>query len=212
MNALAGIQIDEWQPDRLNRPGRSDGSDDTDGLDRSGDHTGAASLDYEIDMLGEVLRAVVHDGAGVSFVVPFSLDDARAFWVEKVLPGVRARTRRVLVARWGARIVGTVQLDLAMPPNQQHRGEVAKLLVHPDARRRGIARALMVALEAIAQSEGRTLLTLDTWTGGNAESLYRSLGYVAAGVIPRYARGSLTPALEPTTIMYKELAPADRRA
>jgi hypothetical protein len=64
----------------------------------------------------------------------------------------------------------------------------------------------MMALEAIAQSEGRTLLTLDTWTGGNAEALYRSMGYLSAGVIPRYARGSLTPALEATTIMYKELA------
>ncbi|MGH9313393.1 MAG: GNAT family N-acetyltransferase [Vicinamibacterales bacterium] len=163
-------------------------------------------------MLGEVLHAVVHTGAGVSFIVPFSLDDARAFWLDKVLPVVRARTRRVVIARWGARIVGTVQLDLAVPPNQQHRAEVAKLLVHPAARRRGVARALMMALEAIARSEGRTLLTLDTWTGGSAEPLYRSLGYISAGVIPRYARGSLTPDLEATTIMYKELAPAERRS
>ena len=67
----------------------------------------------------------------------------------------------------------------------------------------------MMALEAVAQSEGRTLLTLDTWTGRSAERLYLSLGYVAVGVIPRYARGSLTPELEPTTIMYKELGPAN---
>jgi ribosomal protein S18 acetylase RimI-like enzyme len=98
------------------------------------------------------------------------------------------------------------QIDLATPPNQQHRAEVLKLLVHPWARRRGIARALMLAIEAVAQAEGRTLLTLDTWTGSAAEVLYLSLGYVAAGVIPRYARGSLTPELEPTTIMYKHLA------
>jgi ribosomal protein L14 len=75
------------------------------------------------------LRAVVHAGAGVSFFVPFSLDEARAFWLDKVLPVVRARTRRVVIARWGARIVETVQLDLPVPPNQQHRAEVAKLLV-----------------------------------------------------------------------------------
>jgi GNAT superfamily N-acetyltransferase len=142
----------------------------------------------------------------------FSLDEARAFWLDKVLPAVRARTRRVVVVRWGARIVGTVQLDLAVPPNQQHRAKVAKLLVHPAARRRGVARALMTALEAIAQSEGRTLLTLDTVTGGSAEPLYLSLGYISAGVIPRYARGSLRPDLEATTIMYKELAPAERRS
>jgi ribosomal protein S18 acetylase RimI-like enzyme len=190
MNAPADIQIEEWRPDPRD----------------------AGSLEHDVDMLGEILHAVVHTGAGVSFVVPFSLDEARAFWLDRVLPGVRARTRRVLVARRGTRIVGTVQLDLAVPPNQQHRAEVLKLLVHPSARRRGIARALMIALEPIADSAGRTLLTLDTWTGSSAEALYRSLGYIVAGVIPRYARGSLTPQLEPATIMYKELAPAGRRS
>jgi hypothetical protein len=187
MNSLAGVRIEEWWPDRST----------------------VASLEQDINMLGEVLRAVVYDGAGVSFVIPFSTEEARAFWLDKVLPGVRARTRRVLVARLDERIVGTVQLDLAVPPNQQHRAEVAKLLVHPDARRRGIARALMVTLEDIALSEGRTLLTLDTWTGSSAERLYRSLGYIAAGIIPRYARGSLTSDLEATTMMYKELSPND---
>ncbi|PYR33907.1 MAG: GNAT family N-acetyltransferase [Acidobacteria bacterium] len=158
-------------------------------------------------MLADVLHAVVHTGAGVSFVVPFSIGEARAFWADTVLPGVRARTRRVLVARVDGRIVGTVQIDLAVPPNQRHRAEVLKLLVHPSARRRGIARALMIAIERAAQAEGRTLLTLDTWTGSAAEILYRSLGYTVVGVIPRYARGSLTPELEPATIMYKELPP-----
>lgn len=165
---------------------------------------GSASLERDVDMLADVLHAVVHDGAGVSFVVPFSLDDARAFWRDRVTPGVRARTRRVVVARQHGCIVGTVQVDLDLPPNQRHRGEVAKLLVHPRARRQGIARALMLALEQIARSEGRTLLTLDT-AGRHAEALYRSLGYQVAGVIPRYARGSLTPELEGTTFMYKDL-------
>jgi ribosomal protein S18 acetylase RimI-like enzyme len=166
---------------------------------------GSPSLAHDVDMLADVLHAVVYDGAGVSFVVPFSMDESRRFWVEKVLPGVRAGTRRVLVARLGDRTVGTVQVDLAMPPNQQHRGDVLKLLVHPDARRRGIARRLMLALEDVARAEHRSLLTLDTWTGGYAETLYRSLEYVVVGVIPRYARGSTTPALEPATFMYKEL-------
>jgi GNAT superfamily N-acetyltransferase len=169
---------------------------------------GSPALARELDMLADVLHAVVHQGAGVSFVVPFSMEEARAFWVEKVLPGVRAGTRRVLVARLGPRIVGTVQVDFATPPNQPHRGEVLKLLVHPDARRRGIARRLMIALEDVAHAEGRSLLTLDTWTGGFAETLYRSLGYVEVGVIPRFAYGSTTSTLEPTTIMYKELEDA----
>ena len=175
------------------------------------DASRAALVDTEIDMLAEVLHAVVHAGAGVSFFTPFSIDEARAFWIDQVLPEARAGTRRVLVARlderseWGERIVGTVQLDLEMPPNQQHRAAVAKLLVHPAAKRRGIGRALMIALEGIARSEGRSLLTLDTVSGSNAELLYRSLDFIAAGVIPRYARGALTPELEGTTIMYKEL-------
>jgi len=165
----------------------------------------ADASEAEIDMLAEVLHAVVHAGAGISFITPFSIEDARAYWVNKILPTVRAGTRRVLVARLDERIAGTVQLDLDTPPNQRHRADVAKLLVHPAARRRGIGRALMLALERIARAEGRTLLTLDTVTGGNGELLYRSLDFVAAGVIPRYARSSLTPELEGTTIMYKHL-------
>ena len=173
------FQIAEWQPD--------------------------AATHEEIDMLAEVLRAVVNGGAGVSFFVPYSLDDAWSFWNEKVLPPMRESTRRVLVARREGKIVGTVQLNLAMPPNQRHRAEVAKLLVHPSARRLGIARALMLEIEKLARAEGRMLLTLDTVTASHAETLYRSLNYIVAGVIPRFARGSLTPDLEDATIMYKEL-------
>jgi GNAT superfamily N-acetyltransferase len=180
------VQIEEWRPDQSD----------------------AATLRADIDMLADVLHAVVHGGAGVSFFLPFSVDDARTFWTERVLPPTQARTRRVVVARRNGRIVGTVQLDLATPPNQRHRADVAKLLVHPTARRHGLARAMMLALEAIARAEGRTLLTLDTVTGSHAEPLYRSLGYVTVGVIPRYARAALTPELESTTIMYKELAPS----
>ena len=159
----------------------------------------------DIERLAEVLHAAVHAGASVSFVVPFSLDDSRAFWRDHVLPRIAAGTRRVLIARLDGKIAGTVQLDLATPPNQRHRAEVLKLLVHPDARRRGIGRALMLALEDVARVEGRTLLTLDTRTGDRAEPLYLSLGYILAGVIPSYARGPFSADLEPTSFMYKEL-------
>jgi GNAT superfamily N-acetyltransferase len=185
---VTAFPIEEWNPDR----------------------SGVASPDDDLDALAEVLHAVVHGGAGVSFVVPFSLDQARAFWIDTVLPGVRAGTRHMLVARRDRWIVGTVQIDCATPPNQAHRAEVLKMLVHPSARRRGIARALMVAVEEVATSHGRTLLTLDTWTGSHAERLYQSLGYSTVGVIPRYARGSLTPELEPATFMYKELTTPSR--
>lgn len=207
LDALGEVRVEEWLPGNS----RADGS-------RSD------SVETELDMLAEILHAVVHAGAGVSFFTPFAVEEARAFWVEKVLPKVRAGSRRVLIARVGEgrgergrckgeedneRIVGTVQLELEMPPNQQHRAAVAKLLVHPAARRRGVSRALMIALEEIARAEGRSLLTLDTVSGSNAERLYTSLDYITVGVIPRFARGALTPELEGTTIMYKELARAE---
>lgn len=162
----------------------------------------------DLDALARVLHDCVEDGASVSFVLPFSQKDATAFWREQVLPGVRAGTRAVLLARLGDQIVGTVQLDLGTPPNQPHRAEVKKLLVHPEARRRGIARLLMRAADEQARAAGRSLLTLDTVSGGPAERLYRSLGYVAIGAIPGYALNFDSSQLEPTTVMYKELAAA----
>jgi ribosomal protein S18 acetylase RimI-like enzyme len=162
-------------------------------------------VERELARLAEVLHAAVHAGASVSFVLPFAPEESRAFWREKVLPSVRAGTRKVLVARRDGEIVGTVQLLLEMPPNQQHRAEVAKLLVHPEARRCGVARALMAAMEEVARAEGRSLITLDTRTGDAAEPLYRSMGYSLAGVIPRYARGPASEELEATSFMYKQL-------
>jgi len=164
-----------------------------------------AATHQDIESLAEVLQACVQAGASVSFVLPFSLEDGKAFWVDQILPGVHAGGRCLLMARAGERIVGTVQLDLATPPNQPHRAEVRKLLVAPGFRRQGVARALMLAAEAEAGRRGRSLLTLDTVTGGAAEALYRSLGYRVTGVIPDYAWNYDSTVLESTTVMYKTL-------
>ncbi len=169
----------------------------------------AASLDVDLRALAGVLCAAVHTGASVSFVLPFSPDDALSYWRDQVLPCVESHARRMLVARCGDEIVGTVQLNLDVPPNQRHRAAVTRLLVHPKARRRGIARALMAGIEKLARSEGRTLLTLDTRRGDMAEPLYLAMGYVLVGVIPRHARGPLRPDLEDTSILYKELPSAE---
>ncbi len=164
-----------------------------------------AQIASDVAMLAEVLWAAVEAGASVSFVAPFGVEDARAYWERTVVPDLGATGRRVLVARVGGEIVGTVQLGLTVPANQRHRAEVMKLLVHPKARRLGIGRKLMAAVEGVAREEGRTLLTLDTRLGDIGERLYASMGYVLTGVIPRYARGPHSAELEGTSIFYKEI-------
>jgi ribosomal protein S18 acetylase RimI-like enzyme len=156
--------------------------------------------------LAALLRACVHDGASVGFVMPHGVDESEAFWSNKVLPSLRTGGLTLLVARRGDTIAGTVQLDYDTMPNQRHRAEVRKLLVHPAARRQGIARALMTEIERHAQRLQRSLLTLDTRTGDHAEPLYVALGYQTAGVIPGYAQGPLDDKrFDATTIMYKML-------
>jgi ribosomal protein S18 acetylase RimI-like enzyme len=140
------------------------------------------------------------------FVVPVSQEKAEAFWVKKVLPEVRAGERVLLAAFVGSRIAGTVQLVLSMPANQPHRAEVSKLLVHPEYRRRGLARRMMLELEGRAGKFRKTLLTLDTRTGDAAEPLYASLGFQTTGIIPGYCLDpDATGRLDATTIMYKQL-------
>jgi len=162
----------------------------------------ADSLAAHLDDLAGLLHAAVHAGASVNFVMPFSKAEAARFWTERVAPGLAAGTRVLLVLRDKGKIVGSVQLDCDTPPNQPHRAEVAKLLVHPACRRRGYARALMAAIEPLAHERGRTLITLDTRTGDAAEPLYRSLGYTTVGTIPGYCRDPFADTLDSTTIMY----------
>ncbi|WP_426755406.1 GNAT family N-acetyltransferase [Myxococcus sp. Y35] len=157
--------------------------------------------------LAALLHDCVNTGACVSFVLPFPPTASEAFWRQKVLPAAQAGGLIVLVVKREGRIAGSVQLDCDTPPNQPHRAEVRKLLVHPDFRRQGIARALMVGLEDHARQRGRTLVTLDTRTGDSAEPLYASLGYQTAGVIPHFSFDPTGSRLDATTVMYKALAP-----
>ncbi len=166
----------------------------------------AEGIAGNLGQLGALLHACVHDGASIGFVLPYPEADGEGFWADKVLPSVRAGVRLLLVARQADRIVGSIQLDYDTPPNQPHRAEVRKLLVHPAFRRQGIALALMAELERRAGALGRTLLTLDTRTGDSAEPLYAALGYSTVGVIPGFCRDTRDAArLDSTTIMYKHL-------
>ena len=156
-------------------------------------------LPSEREQLADLLVAVVAEGASVGFLAPLAPADAAAYWAGQPAPGAL-----LFLAEEAGRIVGTVQLQPAESANGRHRAEVSKLLVHPDHRRRGIARRLMARLESEARRDGRTLLVLDTRDGDPSNDLYRSLGYHEAGRIPRYARSS-PGHLEATVYYYKEL-------
>jgi len=145
--------------------------------------SGAASAEHR---LAEILVACVEGGASVSFLAPLPLDMARAY-MRDVAQQV-ATGRCILLAAWsGGVLCGTVRVQLDTPQNQPHRAEICKMLVHPDARRRGLGRQLMRAAETAAIAAGRTLLTLDTLAGSAGERLYRELGWVEVGVIPGYS-------------------------
>lgn len=157
-----------------------------------------------LDPLSDVLTNCVNGGASVSFMLPFHHDTALAFWL-RTAASVGRDERVVLVAKdVDQTIVGTVQLIIDQPENQPHRADVAKLLVHERARRGGIARALMLRLEAVAVDAGKNVLVLDTATGSGAENFYQRCGWQKVGEVPRYA---LMPdgALTATSIFYKFL-------
>ncbi|MFT6775964.1 MAG: ribosomal protein S18 acetylase RimI-like enzyme [Paracoccaceae bacterium] len=168
-------------------------------------HLTADAAEARLPELAALLHACVLDGASVGFILPFGMAQAQAFWTEKALPPLRAGSRVLLAAEADGRIVGSAQLSWDTPANQPHRAEVSKLLVRPDQRRRGIARALMTAIEAEARARRRTLLTLDTRTGDAAEPLYLSLGFAVAGVIPGYCLDPDGVRIDGTTIMYRHL-------
>lgn len=155
--------------------------------------------------LGRLMHDCVHAGASIGYILPFSPADGDAFWTRKILPRLSDGGLVLLAALSGDRIAGTVQLDHDTPPNQPYRAEVRKLLVHPDFRRRGLARQLMARIEGEALALGRSLLTLDTRTGDNAEPLYASLGYQTTGIIPFYCLDPFENKLDSTTVMYKRL-------
>lgn len=159
--------------------------------------------DPEIQGLSDVLIDCVEGGASVSFMLPMSRGKADAFW--RTIGNSVARGERVVLAAEddAGAIVGTVQVILAQPENQPHRGDLAKMLVHRRARRRGIGAALLAAAERTALSAGKTLLVLDT-ASGDAERLYLRQGWQRCGEIPNYA---LWPDGTPcaTTIYFKFL-------
>jgi GNAT superfamily N-acetyltransferase len=165
----------------------------------------AAEGREHLEALAEVLTDCVEGGASVSFMAPLSKSAAVRFF-ESVIDEVEAGKRILLAAFVDKRLVGTVQILTATPPNQPHRADVAKLLVSRQARLHGIGTRLMQHVEETARRAGKTLLVLDTAAGGSAERMYTRLGWTKVGVIPKYA---LFPdgTWCDTTIFWKEMVP-----
>jgi ribosomal protein S18 acetylase RimI-like enzyme len=163
----------------------------------------AAELATHLDGLAAVLADCVEEGASVSYMAPFTREDARAAFVGFAAE-VEQDRRLLLAAFEDGEVAGTVQVVYAWPPNQPHRADIAKLLVRRSSRGRGIAQRLMAQAEREAAAEGKTLLVLDTVTGDPAERLYEKLGWNRVGVIPNYA---LYPDGRPcaTTVFWKAL-------
>jgi GNAT superfamily N-acetyltransferase len=142
--------------------------------------------DAALEQLASVLVDCVAGGASVSFMAPFSPDDGLAFF-RKVSGAVGSGDTVLLAAKLDGKIIGTVQLGLDTPPNQPHRADVKKMLVHRAARGHGVGAALMARVEDEARRCGRWLLVLDTVPGDNGYRLYRRAGWTESGIIPNYA-------------------------
>jgi GNAT superfamily N-acetyltransferase len=160
--------------------------------------------DGALAQLADVLVDCVKGGASVSFMSPFSHKQALAFF-RKVTGSVASGDTVLLAARLDGRIVGTVQLGLDTPPNQPHRADIKKLLVHRSFRGHGVGAALMAQAEEEARRRGRWLLVLDTVPGENGHRLYLRAGWTETGLVPDYA---LFPdgRLCDTAVMWKRLA------
>jgi GNAT superfamily N-acetyltransferase len=159
--------------------------------------------DAALDQLASVLVDCVEGGASVSFMSPFSHAEALAFF-RKVAASVASGDTVLLAARLDGKIVGTVQVGLDTPPNQPHRADIKKMLVHRSGRSRGIGAALMGRAEDEARRNGRWLLVLDTVPGENGHRVYQRAGWTQSGIIPDYA---LFPdgRLCDTAVMWKRL-------
>jgi GNAT superfamily N-acetyltransferase len=164
------------------------------GEDRLADH---------VEELADLLVDTVDGGASIGFLAPMDRAAAVAWWKERV-GAVAAGHLTVWAAHDGSHAVGTVSLAFPDKPNSRHRAELVKLMVHRDARGRGLGRRLLGTAEDAARSAGITLLHLDTETDSPAERLYGSAGWTRAGVIPDYAADP-AGVLRPTTLYYKRL-------
>jgi GNAT superfamily N-acetyltransferase len=157
----------------------------------------------ELEGLCEVLLGCVHNGSSVGFMLPMTTAKAETFWASVIASVQRGERVLLLAVDNGGKVRGTAQVIWATAENQPHRAEVAKMLVHPQARRLGVGAALLAAVERAAADAGKTLLVLDT-ASLDAERLYVRGGWQRVGTIPNYALWPQGPPCA-TVVFYKPL-------
>lgn len=159
----------------------------------------------DVRALARLLVDAVESGAAVSFVAPLTADEAERWW-RKTLASAGSSAAFLVARDTGGAIVGTVQMQPSWAPNQAHRAEIVKLIVHRRAQGAGVGRQLMTAVEQAARDAGISLLTLDAKRGGAAERLYRRLGWIHAGTIPGFAVDCDGRTPHDAVIFYKDLS------
>lgn len=165
-------------------------------------HFSPAQLKKHMTRFVNMLKLTVDNGASIGWIPPIAEEEAEGYW-QDVSAQVKQGNKILIVALQDDAVVGAVQLGLEPRENGNHRAEVQKLMVHPDARRQGIARQLMETLDTAAREANRSLLVLDVRKGDPAEALYQKMGYTHVGDIPDYARSET--GLDATSFYYKLL-------
>lgn len=165
-----------------------------------------AADSHWLPALGALLQRTVDGGASLGFLAPLPAHAARGYW-----EGVLARLGdglQLWLAEEDGQLLGCVQLAPCTRANGRHRGEVQKLMVDPASRGRGVARALLAALEAHACARGLRLLVLDTEKDSPAQAVYTRLGWQRAGEIPDFALRADASSLAATVLFFKQPAVA----
>lgn len=136
--------------------------------------------DPPYDGLTELVRAVAATGGAVGWLHVPPPDEVRA-WVDS-LAG-----ERTVLAHDGDRLVGSGSWARMTYAVAVQNAELRKVMAHPDARGRGVGRAVTEALVDDARAAGLEVLTLDC-RGNNHAALrmYAGLGFLTTGRRPDY--------------------------
>ncbi|CAJ2504772.1 Uu.00g121660.m01.CDS01 [Anthostomella pinea] len=131
--------------------------------------------------------------SSLGFLAPVSDDEADSYWhsISQKLAEQPPTLHLFVVATDSTPtvVLATAQLHTIPKVTHQHRAKIAKVLVHPSARRKGIAKALMRHVEVFARDElKREILMLDTATETPAREFYKSIGWAEWGTCPEYGQ------------------------